>query len=526
MLLETRGLVKTFGPVRALRDVSFTLEAGEVHGLMGENGAGKSTLIKLLTGLNRPDGGAILLDGRPVSFDSPRAAQAAGVAAVYQEINLIPERSVADNLFLGREPRRLGLLVDRTRMVEDARVLLRRYRLDIDPRRTLRTLGLGLQQLISIARVVSLGARAVILDEPTSALSGAEVELLYGVVEQLRRDGIGLIYVSHRLSECYRLCDRLTVLRDGAVVASEPTAALPRARLVAAMLGREQVAAQKERDQERDQGGGAHGAQAGRQDGTDAGADAAVALEVSDLSWRHRVRNVSLTIRRGEIVGLAGLLGSGRTETFKTIYGAEKPDRGTVSVAGRRINNPRPSESIRRGLAFLSEDRRSEGVFAQLSVAENLTAAVLPRISRFGVISRRRRDDMVRRYVQSLGVKAAGPDAPITSLSGGNQQKVLIARALCTEPDMVMLDDPTRGIDVGAKAEVHRVVRGLAAKGLGVLVTSSELEEVVELSDRLVVLDEGRVTGGLDTAGRDSDDVLAILAGAAAADAPAAGAAP
>ena len=219
MLLETRGLVKTFGPVRALRDVSFDLRAGEVHGLMGENGAGKSTLIKLLTGLNRPDGGSILLDGRPVSFDSPRAAQAAGVAAVYQEINLIPERSVADNLFLGREPCRFGVLVDRARMNEDARALLRRYRLDIDPRRTLRTLGLGLQQLISIARVVSLGARAVILDEPTSALSGAEVELLYGVVEQLRSDGIGLIYVSHRLSECYRLCDRLTVLRDGGVVA-------------------------------------------------------------------------------------------------------------------------------------------------------------------------------------------------------------------------------------------------------------------------------------------------------------------
>ncbi len=514
MLLETRGLVKTFGPVRALRDVSFDLRAGEVHGLMGENGAGKSTLIKLLTGLNRPDGGSILLDGKQVAFDSPRAAQAAGVAAVYQEINLIPERSVADNLFLGREPRRLGLLVDRARMVEESRALLRRYRLEIDPRRTLRTLGLGLQQLISIARVVSLGARAVILDEPTSALSGAEVELLYGVVEQLRRDGIGLIYVSHRLSECYRLCDRLTVLRDGAVVASEPTASLPRARLVAAMLGREQVAAQKERSE-------AHGAQDGQHK-----ANAAVALAVEGLSWRHRVRDVSLTVRRGEIVGLAGLLGSGRTETFKTIYGAEKPDRGTVSVAGRRIGNPRPSESIRRGLAFLSEDRRSEGVFAQLSVAENLTAAVLPRISRFGVISRRRRDDMVRRYVQSLGVKSAGPDAPITSLSGGNQQKVLIARALCTEPDMVMLDDPTRGIDVGAKAEVHRVVRGLAAEGLGVLVTSSELEEVVELSDRLVVLDEGRVTGGLDTAGRDSDDVLALLAGGAAADAPAHGAAP
>ena len=246
-----------------------------------------------------------------------------------------------------------------------------------------------------------------------------------------------------------------------------------------------------------------------------------MALEIAGLSWRHRVRDVSLGVRRGEIVGLAGLLGSGRTETLKTIYGAEKPDAGSVIVNASRIAHPRPSESIRGGLAFLSEDRRSEGVFAQLSVADNLTAAVLPRISRWGIISRQRRDAMVASYVQALGVKTAGPDAPITSLSGGNQQKVLIARALCTEPHVVMLDDPTRGIDVGAKVEVHRVIRGLAAKGLGVLVTSSELEEVVELSDRLVVLDEGRVTGGFPTAGRDSDDVLALLAGSTSTDATA-----
>ncbi|QKE93641.1 sugar ABC transporter ATP-binding protein (plasmid) [Lichenicola cladoniae] len=510
MLLETRGLTKSFGAVRALRDVSFSLRTGEIHGLMGENGAGKSTLIKLLTGLNRPDSGSILLDDQPVTFDSPRAAQLAGVAAVYQEINLIPERSVADNLFLGREPRRFGVLVDRARMIDEARALLLRYHLDIDPRRTLRTLGLGLQQLVSIARVVSLGARAIILDEPTSALSAAEVDLLYSVVEQLRRDGIGLIYVSHRLSECYRLCDRLTVLRDGAVVASAATADLPRGQLVAAMLGREQSAGP----------GRTGGSEAGRK----AGQAEAPALDVGALSWRNRVRDVSLTVGRGEIVGLAGLLGSGRTETFKAIYGAEKPDAGSVAVDGRRVARSRPSESIRRGLAFLSEDRRSEGVFAQLSVAENLTAAVLPRISRWGIISRRRRDALVARYVRELGIKTDGFDVPITSLSGGNQQKVLIARALCTDPRMVMLDDPTRGIDVGAKAEVHRVVRGLAAEGLGVLMTSSELEEVVELSDRLVVLDEGRVTGELETAGRDSDDVLALLAGGAApAETPASG---
>ena len=499
MLLETRGITKSFGVVKALRDVSFTLRAGEVHGLMGENGAGKSTLIKVLTGLNQPDGGTILLEGQKVTFAAPRDAQAAGIAAVYQEINLIPERSVADNLFLGREPRRLGLFIDRPRMIAEADALLQRYGLAIDPKRTLRTLGLGLQQLVSIARVVSLGARVVILDEPTSALSSAEVELLYRVVEQLRRDGIGLVYVSHRLSECYQLCDRLTVLRDGAVVDSAATGDLPRARLIAAMLGREA------------------GPVVARTPGASAVApapgSAATALRVQNLSWRRRVRGVSLAVGRGEILGLVGLLGSGRTETFKAIYGAEKPDSGTIEIAGRRVARPRPAESIRQGLAFLSEDRRSEGIFGQLSVRENLSASVLPRISRWGVISRRRQDELVVRYLRELGVKSAGPGMPITSLSGGNQQKVLIGRALCSEPGTVMLDDPTRGIDVGAKAEVHRVIRGLAAEGLGVLVTSSEIEEVVELADRLVVLDEGAVTGELATEGRSGDDVLALLAG-------------
>ena len=507
MLLETHGITKSFGVVAALRDVSLTLRAGEVHGLMGENGAGKSTLIKVLTGLVVPDGGTILVEGRPVSFASPRDAQAAGVAAVYQEINLIPERSVADNLFLGREPRRLGILVDRARMIADAEALLRRYGLEIDPRRTLRTLGLGLQQLVSIARVVSLGARAVILDEPTSALSSAEVDLLYRVVDRLRADGIGIVYVSHRLSECYRLCDRLTVLRDGAVVESAATDRLPRAHLIAAMLGRE-AGPPPARAR-----AAAMAVGSGRQ---------AAALRVQGLSWRRRVRGVSLAVARGEILGLAGLLGSGRTETFKAVYGAERPDAGTVEIGGRPVRNPRPAESIRRGLAFLSEDRRSEGIFAQLSVRENLTASVLPRISRWGIVSRRRQDEIVGRYLRELGVRSGGPDAPITGLSGGNQQKVLIARALCADPGAVMLDDPTRGIDVGAKAEVHRVIRGLAAEGLGVLVTSSEVEELVELSDRLVVLDEGAVSAEVATDGLDSDRVLALLAGGApAADAAA-----
>ena len=505
MLLETRHLGKTFGNVAALRDVSFSVKAGEVHGLMGENGAGKSTLIKILTGLHKSSSGEMLLDGKPVSFDSPRAAQHAGVAAVYQEINLIPERSVAANIYLGREPHRFGLLTDQALMVRQSRELLDRYGLDIDPRQPLRTLGLGMQQMVSIARVVSLGARVVILDEPTSALSGAEVEVLYGVVEQLRREGKGIVYVSHRLSECYRLCDRLTVLRDGRHVETAAVADLPRARLIAAMLGREAMEA-----------GPTAGERAARanfvkQEGDGDGGTRV--LSVRGLFWRRRVVDVSLSVRRGEILGLAGLLGSGRTETLKAIYGAETPDRGEVQLGTDRLAAPTPARSIGHGLAFLSEDRRSEGIFPRLSVRENLTAAVLPRISRFGIVSRRKQTELVQRYIQTLGIKTAGPSALISELSGGNQQKVLIARALCTEPKVVMLDDPTRGIDVGAKAEVHRAVRALAREGLGVLVTSSEVEEIMELADRLVVLNEGAVSGELETAGLEPDDVLALLAG-------------
>ncbi len=495
-VLQTSGLGKQFGPVVALQDVSLSLQAGEVHGLVGENGAGKSTLIKLLTGFHTPSSGDIRLLGTPVQFDSPRAAQAAGVAAVYQEINLIPERSVAANIFLAREPRRFGLLTDTARMLDEAAAILARYRLAIDPRQPLRTLGLGLQQMVSIARVVSLGAAVVIMDEPTSALASAEVDILYGVVDQLRSEGRAIVYVSHRLSECYRLCDQLTVLRDGRLVTTARTADLPRARLVAAMLGRETIAASP----------------APSSPAPSASApETTAALTVRGLHWRSRVRNVSFVVRSGEILGLVGLLGAGRTETFKAIYGAETAESGEVAVAGHVLGAHGPAGSIRQGLAFLSEDRRSEGIFPKLSVRANLTASVLPEISRAGVISRRKQAEHVARLMRELGIKAAGPGAPVTSLSGGNQQKVLIARALCTSPRVVLLDDPTRGIDVGAKAEVHRVVRALAAEGLGVVVTSSEIEEVLELADRILVLNEGEITGELETAGREPDDIIALL---------------
>ncbi len=495
MTLEARAITKSFGAAAALRGVSLVIAAGEVHGLMGENGAGKSTLIKILTGFHQPSSGELLLDSQPVVFDSPRAAQRLGVAAVYQEINLIPERSVAANVFLGREPRR-GLLIDRRRMEADTAAILQRFGLPVSPRARLASLGLGLQQMVSIARTVSFGARVVILDEPSSALSGAEVEVLFGVVEALRRDHIGVVFVSHRLSECYRLCDRLTVLRDGRTVASATPAELPREALIAAMLGRE------------------GGLGSPPSTAATSGPAGAARLSVSGLQWRNRVRDVSLEVTSGEIVGLAGLLGAGRTETLKALFGAERPDGGTVRLDGRALSQPSPARSLARGLGFLSEDRRAEGIFPGLSVRENLTAAVLPRLARFGIVSRRRQDALVGRFVASLGIKTAGPGQAIGGLSGGNQQKVLLARCLSLEPRVVMLDDPTRGIDVGAKAEVHRAIRSLAEQGLGVLVTSSEVEELLALAGRLVVLSEGAVAGGMSTAGAEPEAMLALLAAA------------
>ncbi len=499
-VLEAIGIEKSFGVVRALRDVSFAVAAGEVHGLLGENGAGKSTLIKILTGFQPPDGGEVRLGGTAVRFASPRDARLAGVAAVYQEINLIPERSVAENMFLGREPKRAGVLIDRAAMTREARAILERYGLPIDPRAKLRSLGLGLQQMVSIARTVSLGARVVIMDEPTSALTAGEVEILFGAVRRLRQEGIGIVFVSHRLSECYAICDRLTVLRDGRHVRTAAVADLPRAELVSAMLGRDQAARHR-----------APGV-AGRAVRDDAGD----ALAVRDLTWRARVRGVSLTVRAGEIVGLAGLLGSGRTETMKAVFGAERPDAGSVVLAGTSLGGTTPRRSIGAGLGFLSEDRRSEGIFPLLPVRENMTAAILPRLSRRGVLQRGRENELVERYINELGVRTSGPSQPIGQLSGGNQQKVLIARSLAADPRVIMLDDPTRGIDVGAKEEVHRLVRKLAAAGLGVLVTSSEIDELMELCDRLVVLSEGEVAGEVDPAAADAPARLAALSGGVA----------
>jgi ribose transport system ATP-binding protein len=504
------GITKRFAGAVALDGVDFALGAGEVHALVGENGAGKSTLVKIMTGAYRRDGGRMWLGGAPAHFETPAAAQAAGVVAVHQELHLLRYRTVAENICLGREPRRFGLVDWRAVRAEAARAL-GALGLDIDPRATLGALGTAGRQMVAIARGVSLGARVLVLDEPTSSLADREVALLFDVVRRLRASGVGVVYISHRFDELYALCDRVTVLRDGRLVDARPLAGLERLDLVALMLG-------KSPDAVRAGGATGFGHRA-----APAAADAAAPplLEAAHLRRGARLRDVSVDVRPGEIVGLAGLLGSGRSETARALFGAEPADGGEARLAGRAFAPRNPDDAIRAGVAFLSEDRKAEGIIPELSVRENLTLAALPALTRAGVVSRARQTALVDRFMRRLGIRARSADQRVRELSGGNQQKVLIARWLATSPKLLLLDEPTRGIDVGAKAEIQSLVRELAASGLGVLMASSELEELVEGSTRVVVLREGRSVAELAGDALTPDAIMDAMAHGAAAEAAA-----
>jgi ribose transport system ATP-binding protein len=482
-IAEVVGVSKRFPGVLALDDVSLTLAPGEVHALVGENGAGKSTLIKLLTGVYTPDGGEIRYAGQPVSFGRPLDAQAAGISTIYQEVNLVPRMSVASNLYLGREPRgRLGL-VDYRRMRADATALLARHGIDVDVRQPLQSLGLGAQQMVALARAVSVNARVVIMDEPTSSLEPREVDTLFRIVGELRGQGVATIYVSHRLDELYRICDRVTVLRDGRVVHTGPLAGLDRLRLVSLMLGRDVAEVRR------------HGLTRFSESHTATATEPV--LRVRNLTKRHVLSDVSFDVRPGEVTGLGGLLGSGRSETAKAIVGALPVEHGSVTVAGRPLRRLSPAAAIRAGISLLPEDRKAEGIIPDLSVRENIVLAAMPRLSRAGVVSRAQQDRVVDLFMQRLRIKAASPDQKVSELSGGNQQKVLLARWLCLNPKILLLDEPTRGIDVGAKAEVQQLIDDLAQEGLAVVLISSDLEELVEGADRIVVLRAGAVVDEL-----------------------------
>jgi galactofuranose transport system ATP-binding protein len=500
-VLRAESVSKRFPGVRALHEVDFALRPGEVHALVGENGAGKSTLIKVMTGVYQADSGLVRYRGEPVAFGSPQQAQQAGISTIYQEVNLVPLMSVARNLFLGREPKRFGF-VDTARMRREAAEILAGYGVEVNVNRPLRELALGAQQMVAIARAVRLEARVLVLDEPTSSLEQREVDTLFGVLGRLRAAGTAMIYVSHRLDELYRICDRVTVMRDGQVVGVSEMAGLDRLALVSMMLGRDA-------SQVRREGATAFTAGSGGPE-----PDRPPVLRVRGLSSRHRIEDVDLDVRPGEVVGLGGLLGAGRSETARAVAGALHTDTGTVEAGGTPVRRNSTAAAIRAGVVLLPEDRKSDGIIPGLSVRENIVLAALPRISRGGLVDRARQDEIVRTFMERLRIKAAGPEQKVSELSGGNQQKVLLARWLCLDPVVLLLDEPTRGIDVGAKAEVQGVIDELAGGGLGVVLISSDLEELVEGAHRVVVLRDGRVSSELAGDEVTESGLLAALAAA------------
>jgi monosaccharide-transporting ATPase len=498
-ILAVTSASKRFTGVMALEDVSIDLYGGSVHALVGENGAGKSTLIKLMTGVYQLDSGRIQLRGEDVSFPSPRSAQQAGIATIYQEVHLAPQLSVARNFFLGRELTRLGSL-DLGRMNKEADEALRRYGILADVRRPLGELGLGVQQMVAIARAISTEAGVVIMDEPTSSLEPREVDRLLDVVALLKEQGVAVVYVSHKLDEVFRACDTITVLRDGRLVSTGPTAELTRRTLIGRMLGR-------------DAGDLADGLT--RMTGRPPVPDAEPVLRAEHLNRRLVLDDVSLVVRPGEVVGLAGLLGSGRSETAKAIFGAMPLDSGSIEMAGRSLRRQTPASRIRQRIAMLPEDRKAEGIIPGMSVRDNIGLAALPQLTRAGLVSRKRIDAIVTTFMTRLRIKASGPNQKVAELSGGNQQKVLLARLLCLNPRVLLLDEPTRGIDVGAKAEVQALIAELAEQGLAVVLISSELEEVVEGSDTVVVLRDGAQLGTLIGADIQEEKIMDLIADAA-----------
>jgi len=475
-----QNIQKNFAGVTALDSASLSVAAGEVHALIGQNGAGKSTLIKVLTGAYRRDGGSISFAGQPVEFASPLAAQRGGIATIYQEVNLVPLRTVAENIFLGREPKKWGLIQWPAMNAEAAR-LLTELGIQLDVKEPLGSFSTAIQQMVALARAVSINARLVIMDEPTSSLNEREVETLFGVIRGLKARGVSVIFVSHRLDELYAVCDRITVMRDGRTVYAGNMQGITRLQLVEQMLGREIRNA---------------GAQTGfvKHKGVPG---AKPLLGVGGVMRGTRLQGASVEVGEGEVVGLAGLLGSGRSELARVIFGADQPDAGELRFGGQPVQFRSPSDAIKAGLGFCSEDRKAEGIVPELSVRENLTLALLPRLSKAGVVDTRRQAEIVERFIAQLGIKTSDPDQPIRELSGGNQQKVLLARWLAMNPRLLILDEPTRGIDVGAKAEIQRLIGELAGEGLGVLMISSELEELIEGCQHVTVLHDGRTVANL-----------------------------
>jgi rhamnose transport system ATP-binding protein len=488
--LSLQNVSKAFGAIQALEDVSLDLFAGEVHALVGENGAGKSTLVKIIAGVHLPDSGTMTIDGDPALLHSPAAARDAGIAIIYQEPNQFPDLTVAENMFIGRPLLRSGRRLDARAMHAEATELFQRLGVPLDPRQSARGLSIAEQQIVEIAKALSLEAKVIVMDEPTAALSAAEVGRLSRVVENLRAAGAAVLFISHRLEEVFSLCQRVTVFRDGKLVTSSPLEGLTADDLVKAMVGRELVERVPEEKSIGD-----------------------TVLRVDDLTRTGVFEHVTFDVRAGEIVALAGLVGAGRTEVACAIFGVDKVDHGVVSINGKRLRHGSPAAAMAAGIGLVPEDRRQQGLVMDMSISHNITLASLRKLSRIGFVRRRMESRFAREWAERLQVKYGKLSNPMTSLSGGNQQKVVLAKWLMREPQLLIVDEPTRGIDIGTKAEVHRLLEQLAGRGVAILVISSELPEVLRLANRVLVMREGTLAAEFTHTDASEEAILAAATG-------------
>lgn len=495
-MIELQGICKSFPGVKSLDQVDFSARAGEIHALLGENGAGKSTLIKVLAGAYTPDSGTITFGGAPRVWAAPRQAQQAGIHVIYQELVLFPDLSVAENIFIGHAPRTRWGFIDRKAMIRRAELALTQLGHRLDPRARVGDLSVADQQMVEIAKALSHDVKLLVLDEPTAVISGKEVVALFERLRRLRDRGVCIIYISHRLEEIFALADRITILKDGKNVRAGAVTEFDRASLVTAMVGRPLADLYPPRPPLR--------------------ASAPLVLDARNIHAPPRARGIDLQVRAGEIVGLAGMVGSGRTEVAHAIFGSQPRPQGTVTLAGETIPPDRPAEAIRRGIGFLTEDRKGEGLLAQLPVYANMTAPDLRRYTRFGFLRRSREIALATQDIQRFRIAVPGPASGVWHLSGGNQQKILLSRWMAIRPKLLILDEPTRGVDVGAKAEIYRLIRALAAEGVAILMISSELPEIIGLCDRVVVMKAGRVMGALPAEALSEEAIMTL----ATADAP------
>jgi ribose transport system ATP-binding protein len=492
VLLQLDKINKEFPGVKALSDVSFELRAGEIHAVCGENGAGKSTLMKIISGVYQPTSGTILHKAKPVQYASPLESEAAGIAIIHQELNLVPHLSIAENIYLAREPKR-GWLVDRRKLYANAKACLTRLGVDLDPSTLVRGLSVAQCQMVEIAKALSLNAEVLIMDEPTSSLTEQETALLFKVMHDLRAQGVGIVYISHRLDEMAQIVDRVTVLRDGRYISTDEFSAITVDDIVTRMVGRSLEEKYPERTSVPSQD---------------------VLFEAKGLTRNGVFSNVSFQIRRGEILGFAGLMGAGRTEVARAIFGADPLDAGTIRFEGKELDISSPADAIEAGIAYLSEDRKSDGLSIKMSVAANMTLAHMDAVSnRFGIINRKNHSAVAKKYVDLLNIKTPSIDQTVKLLSGGNQQKIIIGKWLFRESRVLFFDEPTRGIDVGAKFAIYQIMDKLAARGIGVVLISSELPEVLGMSDRVIVFHEGKVTGDLVTKQTSQEEIMHYASG-------------